>query len=127
MGERRGTRLNFGQSSGYKIYMGSDPVSLNAPTNGTRLSAGTMQITTGLATVSTFVCTFQSSAASAGGRHGYPHHIHWMRGYKNNGGVTVVLTSQYASLAAAGCTPAGVAKLGGCTLNWMAAGDPIGG
>jgi len=117
-----GGKVNFGQGTAYKVYVGTAPVSMNAPASGTRLSDGTLQITTGLTTVNQFICTFRSSAASAGNHH-YPNFIHWVRGYlSSNGGVTVFLSHQYKGLAYAGCSPAGMAVLGGCSLDWTAIG-----
>jgi len=115
-------KINFGQGTAYKLYFGSAPLSLNAPTDGTRLSDGTVQFLTGLTTLNQFVCTFRSNATS-GDQHGYPHFIHWTRGYTNvNGGVTVFMHSSYLSGAYTGCTPGGMKVMGGCSLDWMAIG-----
>jgi len=128
-----GGKINFGQGTAYKMYFGVAPLSLNAPAAGTRLSDGTLQITTGLTTVNQFKCNLQYGGAS-GGRRGYPHDIHWTRGYKGAGGVTVFLSTHYINDAYSACTPLGMIEMSassymaggvttaGSSLAWMAIG-----
>ena len=114
-------KVDFGQGVDYKIYMGVAPLSMIAPTNGTRLSDGTVQFLTGLTTINSFRYCLQDSSVSPG-HSGYPLEIHHMTGYKTTGGVTVFLSVRGpGNTDWSGATPAQVGS--GVSLHWMAMGE----
>lgn len=114
--------VDFGQGTDYKIYRGVAPLSMNAPTDGTRLSDGTVQFSTGLTTIASFTFSLQSAAATAG-RVGFPKEIHFTTGYKTAGGVTMFLSAGKDFDSLTGATPGGVNLAGGSTIHWVAVGE----
>lgn len=114
-------KIDLGQGTFYKVYRGVAPLSNNAPTNGTRLSNGTVQFLTGLSTISHFSWALDCSSVSPGRRE-YPREIHFTTGYQTAGGVTMFLSSSVDGVAWTGCTPAGINQLGGSTIHWVAMG-----
>ena len=114
------TYIDYGQGTPYKMYNGAVPVGLNAPTNGTRLSDGTVQFETGLNTIVSFDWSLEYTGVSTPAHHGFPLDIWHKTGYKTAGGVTFFLFA--TSPAIAGCTPGKKTTWSGTTLHWIAVG-----
>lgn len=115
------TYIDYGQGTAYKMYRGAEPVSNNAPTNGTALSDGTVQFATGLNTMVSFDWSLEYSGASM--LHvGFPTDIWYKTGYKTASGVTFYLfTTHWNSGAISACTP-GSSGWSGTTIHWIAVG-----
>lgn len=138
MADRRGTRFNpfYGQIAGaetqhkqFKFTRGTAPLTKVDPSEGgTQLSAGTIQVTTGLTTVYNFIMSLRSSAtAGYTVKRAVPVILGWKRGYINAGGVTITLAGVTMTTGArAALTPGfeglSPATLSGCTIHWLAFG-----
>ena len=116
------TYIDYGQGTAYKMYRGAEPVSMNAPTLGTRLSDGTVQFTTGLNTMVSLEWSLEYSGASM--LHvGFPMDVWYTTGYTNvDSGVTFFLyTTHWNSGTISACTP-GSSSWSGTTIHWIAVG-----
>lgn len=125
-----GGKVNFGQGTAYKIYQGSHGlIPGSVITGGTTLSAGTIQLTTGLTDVlafypSTYISHTTGPVATT------TFVLTWRKGYLgSNGGVTVFLgyagTTISDSLnphALTAVTPNWSILRGGVSVNWIAIG-----
>lgn len=122
-----GAKVNFGQGTAYKVYRGAAPVSMNAPSGGARLSAGTVHIATGLTTLSSFTWNLQYSAASPN-HFGYPAHM-WFKSGTTAGSVVMYLYTPGSGVTfttvvhqASACTPGRTISWTGTTIHWVAVG-----
>jgi hypothetical protein len=109
--------IDFGQGTHLKMYRGTSGLTATPSGGGTGLSAGTMQFTTGLTTVSDFVWRMNCSAGSTAHQTArWPQKQTYRKGYINAGGVTVFLYN-----ANGACTRAG-SILSGVSISWTAVG-----